>query len=309
MKTDNLSWFRKEGNRIEVFYKNQDTQIKLYEIKMDPISGKSPYGLLRTFFINRRRKKNGSGARVNQDARGSAAMIDYAIRCEEHLNGKSDKKFMTGNSDAVRSRAEIVLDELFDIARTNLAERGTFHLFEAGPGYLRTQLGLIKRLSEAQCDLEGLEMVGADLHPDVVRAALRIIGYEGIGDMVKIYEGDAEHWLKNLNRTFDAVLAEGIFEYLDMKSSLELGSMFGNYLKPHGHFIATAALTIPKKKRLKYLDTHVIRRSKEEFVQLFKSCGFEVPWLIPTDPPISMVGVGQKKDGDNALPSGASGKK
>jgi hypothetical protein len=301
MKTDDLSWIRKDDNRIEVFYKNPDTHIKLYEIETELLPGKSSDGFLRTLFTNRMRKKKESGAQINQKVPGggpgSAAMIDYMLRFGEHPDGMNDENNTTGDSDAVRSRAVRVLDELFDIAQRNLTARGTFHLFEAGPGYLRTQLGLIKRLSEAQCDLEGLEMAGADVHPDVVRAASRIIGYEGIGDMVSIYEGDAGRCLKKLNRRFDAVLAEGIFEYMDMKASLELFSVFGNCLKPHGHLIATAALKIPKKKHRKYLDAQVARRSKDEFVQLFKNCGFEVPWLISTDPPIFTVGVGEKADG------------
>ncbi|MBN2003110.1 MAG: class I SAM-dependent methyltransferase [Anaerolineae bacterium] len=290
---------KKNGTKIEVFHKHPDTQIKLYDIDMRPIAGASPYGWLRTRVINLMRKHSGTGALINQDAlegyRGSAAMIDYVLRFVGHPNGKLDRIFLTGSSDAVRSRVKIVQDELFDIAKSNLEEKGTFHLFEVGPGYLRTQLNLLDRLKKARYDVRNVKMVGADLHPGVVKAASQIIQYEGIGDMVTIHEGDAKHCLEKLNMTFDAVLAEGVFEYSDMQGSTNLARTLGSYLRPQGHLMASATHAVPKKLLIEYLDILLNQRTREEFVQIYKHCGFEEPRLIATEPPNISVGIGQKR--------------
>ncbi len=300
MEKQDLNWFRKNGTTIEVFYKNQSTHIKLYDIKMEKISGASPYTPLRTFFINLVRQNSGCGARINQDAlegyRGSAAMIDYVVRFHEHLNGAFDKQFMFGGTTAVRSRVKLVQDELFNLAKSALEEKGTFNLFEVGPGYLRTQVNLITRLREAHCTTKGLKIVGADMHPEVIKAASQIIRYENIGDMVAIHEGDAKDCLTKLDTTFDAILAEGVFEYCDMEASLELGGVLRKYLKPHGCLIASATHKVPKKLLIEYLDIFVLQRSKDDFLRIFRTCGFEEPRLIPTEPPNISVGIGRKKN-------------
>lgn len=301
MDAPDQSGVKRTGTKIEVFHKHPDTQIKLYDIEMKPIMGASPYGPLRTFIINLMRKHSGAGARINQDAlegyRGSAAMIDYVIRFYDHPNGNFDKTFLSGSANAVRSRVRIVQDELFNIAKSSLTEKGTFHLFEVGPGYLRTQLNLLKRLKEARYDTKNVRIVGADLHPSVVKAASQIIQHEGIGDMVTIHEGDAKHWLEKLDMTFDTVLAEGVFEYTDMEGSMNLGHILGKHLRPQGHLIASATHAIPKKLLIEYLDILLSQRSEEEFVQIYKHCGFEEPRLIATEPPNISVGVGQKREG------------
>lgn len=291
-------WFRRNGARIEVFHESVDTGIVLYDIAMEPIRGSSPYGWLRTFFVNLVRQHSGLGALLNQDAlegyRGSAAMIDYVLRFPGHLNGALDSKFMVGSTDAVRSRVQIVQDQLFALARSRLDSRGRFRLFEVGPGYLRTQLDLLRRLKEAGYDRTPVEIVGVDLHPRVVQAASRIIEHEGIADIVAIHQGDALTWLAGSNRTYDVVLAEGVFEYADMERSVALARGLSEHLDPGGHLIASATHSVPKKALIEYLDIRVLPRKREELVEIFRSAGFDEPRLIATEPPNVSVGIGRK---------------
>jgi hypothetical protein len=62
-----------------------------------------------------------------------------------------------------------------------------------------------------------------------------------------------------------------------------------------GYLLATATHKVPKKKVIEYLDILVLQRSVNEFVEIFESCGFTGPRLVPTDPPNVSVGIGQKK--------------
>jgi len=291
-------WFTKSGRIITAYYKNIDTNIKLYDIAMEPIKGKSPYDPIRTFVINLIRTNSALGARINQDAldgfRGSAAMIDYVVRFKEHLNGKLDRKIMFGSPDAVRSRVNIVEDELFLLIKEQLAEKGTFHLLEVGPGYLRTQINLINRLKEAQVDLDGLKIVGVDCHPDVVRAATEILRYERLENIMSIILGDAHEWLTSNTTQYDTVLAEGVFEYMNRKKSMEFAGELANHIRKEGYLIASATHKVPKKKVIEYLDILVLQRSEKEFVEIFTNSGFNNPRLIPTEPPNVSIGIGQK---------------
>jgi protein-L-isoaspartate O-methyltransferase len=295
-------WFRKSGARIEVFHRSVDTGIVLYEIAMEPIPAGSPYGRIRTFFVNLVRKHSALGALLNQDAlegyAGSAAMIDYILRFPGHLNGPLDKKFMVGSTDSVRSRVRIVQDELFVLARSCLTRTNRFRLFEVGPGYLRTQLDLLRRLKEAGCDTKAVEMVGVDSHPRVVRAASRIIEHEGVADVVTIHQGDALTWLTGSNGKYDVALAEGVFEYADMVRSVELASALSAHLEEGGHLIASATHRVPKKALIEYLDIRVLERSREELLEIFRRAGFDEPRLIATDPPNVSVGIGRSPGGE-----------
>jgi hypothetical protein len=299
MVTEEAKWFRKSGMKIEVFYKDEGTGIVLYEIDMAPIPGKSPYGPLRTMAINFVRKNSGLGARLNQDAlegyRGSAAMIDYVLRFTNHLNGAIDKKIMFGSPNAVRSRVKIIEDELFKIACDSLTEKGVFHFFEVGPGYLRTQINLVRRLREEKFDLKGLKIEGVDLNPNVVKAAEKIIKFESLENVVTIRHGDAKEYLRNAEMTFDAILAEGVFEYCDMKGSLQLAEIVESRIRPGGYLIATATHNVPKRRLIEYLDILVTPRSKEDFIAIFSKCGFDEPKLLATTPPNISVGIGIKK--------------
>jgi SAM-dependent methyltransferase len=292
-------WLKRTGTCLEVFHRSRETGIRLYEVRMEPIRGQSPYGPLRTFLINLLRKHSGLGARLNQDAleghRGSAAMIDYVVRFPGHMNGKLDKKIMLGSPDAVRSRVRIVQDELFELARSCLRAKGEFRLLEVGPGYLRTQLDLLERLRRTQHDMTGVKIVGVDLHPEVVRAASQIIEHEKIGDQVQVFQADAGQWLKTSEQVFDVILAEGVFEYRDMAGSVELAKILANHLAPGGHLIASATHRVPKKALIEYLDIRVLQRSKEEFLEIYRTSGFELPKLIATEPPNVSVGVGKKR--------------
>ncbi len=296
---ENDIWYTKSGKTITSYYKNVGTGIKLYDIAMEPIKGKSPYDPLRTFVINLIRTNSALGARINQDAldgyRGSAAMIDYVLRFKEHLNGKLDRKIMFGSPDAVRSRVAIIENELFSILKKELADKGSFHLLEVGPGYLRTQINLINRLREERINIDGLKIVGIDFNPDVVKAASEIIRYERLENVVSIFEGNAQEWLASKTTLYDAVLAEGVFEYLDMIKSIEFANELANHIRKGGYLLATATHKVPKKKVIEYLDILVLQRSVNEFVKIFESCGFTVPRLVPTDPPNVSVGIGRKK--------------
>ena len=288
---------RIHGNLIEVFHKDPGTGIKLYDVKMEGISGQSPYGLFRTLLINLLRKHSGFGARVNQDAldgfRGSAAMIDYLIRFEEHLNGKLDVKLMRGNTDAVRSRVRIIQDELFLLAKSCLDKKGSFHLFEAGPGYVRTQMNLIYRLRQADYDLTNVHIMGADLHPGVVKVAQEIIRYEELTDIIEVHAGHAGDWIKKLDQKFDVVLAEGVFEYNNMSRSLDLAKTFNQFLNPGGSLIASATHEVPKKAIVEFLDILVLSRTESDFIDIYKQSGFNDPRLITTSPKNISVGIGQ----------------
>jgi hypothetical protein len=292
-------WYKKSGKVITAYYKNIDTGIKLYDIAMEPIKGKSPYDPIRTFVINLIRTNSALGARLNQDAlegcRGSAAMVDYVVRFKEHLNGKLDKKIMFGSPDAVRSRVDIIENELFSLTKKELADKGVFHLLEVGPGYLRTQINLINRLKEARCNLDGLKIVGVDRNPGVVRAASEILRYERIESIVSIFEGDAREWLSSNTARFDAVLAEGVFEYIDMEKSIGFARELSSHIRQKGYLIASATHKVPKKKIIEYLDILVLQRSKKEFVEMFTRGGFDAPRLVPTVPPNLSVGIGRKQ--------------
>jgi len=281
-------------NTVYVYYPGSD--ILMYTVNMNPISTDNTYGFIRKGIINHLRTKSGLCARVSDDIlqgnRGSAAMIDYAMR--ESLYGEKDARFMYGSVDAVRSRVRIIQNELVRLAKKCLTTQGSFRLFEAGHGFIRTKIHLMRELEREGFDIECEKIVGCDINPDVVDVVRIIIGYENLHDIIQVYEGHAVDCLNGLGEKFDVGLAEGVFEYMDLRESRDLARAFHRSLADNGLLIATATHKIPKAAVARLLDFYFEPRSEADFIEIFTRSRFEHPRLIKTDPPNISVGIARK---------------
>lgn len=281
-------------NTVHVYYPGTD--ILMYEVNMNPISTNNTYGFIRKGIINYLRTKSGFCARVNDDIlegnRGSAAMIDYAMR--ESLHGEKDARFMYGSVDAVRSRVRIIQHELILLAKRFLTSQGRFRLFEAGHGFIRTKIHLLRELIKDGFDIECVKIVGCDINPDVVDVVRKIIGHENLHDIIQVYEGHAIEFLSEVGERFDVGLAEGVFEYMDIQESKDLAMAFHRSLADNGFLIATATHKIPKATVARLLDFYFEPRTEADFIDIFTHSKFQHPILIKTDPPNISVGIARK---------------
>lgn len=150
--------------------------------------------------------------------------------------------------------------------------------------------GIVARLIAARPSFAG-SVVGIDRSPDLVRAAQRFAGQEGLGGRVRCLVGDA-HKLAQPDASFDAVVAHTLFSHLDDPAAtlVEMARVLrpGGVLAVFDGDYASLTFELAEPERSRRMDDAIVAslvtnpRILRQLPRLLRQAGFVIEAVLPS---------------------------